>query len=73
MPIHKGLVVGKDFRPPRGADPMQWCYLVVDVSDDQLVSVRVHSRMVDTANVGDRVVFNRPRSPKRKVRYLKRR
>lgn len=56
-----GLVVGKDFRPPDGAEPMDWCYLTVDLSDEERVSVRIRRDQVTRADVGDVVVFRAPR------------
>jgi hypothetical protein len=56
-----GLVVGKDFRPPTGAQPLDWCYLTVDVSDQERVSVRIRRTQVSRADVGDVVVFRMPR------------
>ncbi len=59
---HTGLVVGKDFRPPSGAQPLDWCYLTVDISHDERISVRIRRDHVAGANVGDLVVFRRPRN-----------
>lgn len=56
-----GLVIGKDFRPPDGAEPMDWCYLTVDLSDEERVSVRVRRDQVTRVDVGDVVVFRAPR------------
>ena len=56
-----GLVVGKDFRPPEGARPLDWCFLTIDLSDDERLSVRVSRDQVNKADVGDVVVFRRPR------------
>lgn len=58
---HTGLVVGKDFRPPEGAQPLDWCYLTVDISDDERISVRLRRDQVSRADVGDVVVFRKPR------------
>ncbi len=58
---HTGLVVGKDFRPPEGAEPMDWCYLTVDLSDEDRISVRIRRDQVTRADVGDVVVFRTPR------------
>lgn len=58
---HTGLVVGKDFRPPQGAQPLDWCYLTVDVSDEQRVSIRITRDQVAKADIGDVVRFRRPR------------
>lgn len=58
---HTGLVVGKDFRPPEGAQPLDWCYLTVDLSDDERISVRIRRDQVPRADIGDIVVFRRPR------------
>jgi hypothetical protein len=55
------LVVGKDFRPPDGAQPLDWCYLTVDLSDAERISVRVRRDQVSKADVGDVVVFKKPR------------
>ncbi|HET8740486.1 MAG TPA: hypothetical protein VFO17_12250 [Acidimicrobiia bacterium] len=58
---HTGLVVGKDFRPPEGAQPLDWCYLTIDLSDAERISVRVRRDQVTKADVGDVVVFRKPR------------
>jgi hypothetical protein len=70
--IQTGVVVGKDFRPPTGQAPKEWCYLVIDVSDDERVAIRLHPSKVDRAILGDRVVFSHPRNPERRVRNLRR-
>jgi hypothetical protein len=59
---HTGLVVGKDFRPPDGAPPLDWCFLTVDISDAERISVRVRRDQVSHADVGDVVTFRRPRA-----------
>ena len=56
-----GLVVGKDFRPPEGGTPLDWCYLTIDLSDDQRLSVRIRRDQVTKADVGDVVSFRPPR------------
>lgn len=56
-----GLVVGKDFRPPYGAQPLDWCFLTVDLSDDERISLRIRRDQVSKADVGDVVRFRRPR------------
>lgn len=61
MSKHTGLVVGKDFRPPEGRQPLDWCYLTVDLSDDERISIRVRRDQVKKADVGDVVVFRAPR------------
>lgn len=58
---HTGLVVGKDFRPPDGGEPLDWCYLTVDISDEERISVRVRRDQVEKADIGDIVVFRRGR------------
>ena len=58
---HTGLVVGKDFRPPDGGEPLDWCYLTVDISDDERISVRIRRDQVQKADIGDIVVFRRNR------------
>lgn len=58
---HTGLVVGKDFHPPEGAQPLDWCYLTVDLTDDERISVRIRRDQVPRADVGDVVSFRRPR------------
>ena len=58
---HTGLIVGKDFRPPEGAEPMDWCYLTLDLSDAERVSVRIRRDQVPRADVGDVVAFRPPR------------
>jgi hypothetical protein len=57
-----GLVVGKDFRPPDGAAPLDWCYLTVDLSEEERVSVRVSRDQVGRADIGDVIRFRQPRS-----------
>lgn len=59
---HLGLVVGKDFRPPEGCDPLDWCYLTVDISDHDRISVRLARDQVKRADIGDVVRFRKPRS-----------
>lgn len=61
MPKTTGLVVGKDFRPPEGRQPLDWCYLTVDLSDDERISIRVKRDQVSRADIGDVVVFRRHR------------
>ena len=56
-----GLVVGKDFRPPEGEQPLDWCFLTLDISDDERISVRIRRDQVNRAEVGDVVAFKRPR------------
>jgi hypothetical protein len=56
-----GLVVGKDFRPPQGRQPLDWCYLTVDLADEERISIRIKRDHVNRAAVGDVVVFRRPR------------
>lgn len=67
-----GLVVGKDFKPPAGAQHEDWCYLVVDISDGDLISVRVDRSQVDKAALGDRVVFKQPRRSGKPVHWVRR-
>lgn len=61
MAKQTGLVVGKDFRPPEGSQPLDWCFLTVDLSDDERISIRLRRDQVSRADVGDVVVFRRPR------------
>ena len=56
-----GLVVGKDFRPPEGAEALDWCYLTVDLTYEERLSIRIRRDQVPRAGVGDVVVFRRPR------------
>ncbi len=58
---HTGLVVGKDFLPPDGGQPLDWCFLTIDLSDDERISVRIRRDDVKRADVGDVVKFRRPR------------
>ena len=67
-----GLVVGKHFKPPAGDPPEDWCYLVVDITDDERVSVRVERSQVDKAVLGDRVVFMQPRQSDQPVQWVRR-
>ena len=61
MPKQTGLVVGKDFRAPEGRQPLDWCYLTIDLSDEARISIRIKRDQVSRADVGDVVVFRRPR------------
>jgi hypothetical protein len=70
--LRKGLVVGKDFKPPPGSEYEDWCYLVVDISEDELVSVRLDRSQVDKAILGDRVQFRQPRNPDKATRWVRR-
>lgn len=70
MSIHHGVVVGKDFRPPEGFQPTDWCYLIIDIADDERVAIRLHPSKVETAVVGDHVEFSRPLRQKKRVRNL---
>lgn len=67
-----GLVVGKDFRPPEGGTPLDWCYLTIDLSDDQRFSIRISRDQVNKADIGDVISFRRPRGehPVQRVRRL---
>lgn len=67
-----GLVVGKDFRPPEGAEPLDWCYLTVDLSDEERISIRVRRDHVNRADLGDIVVFKEPRDTDHAVRSVRR-
>jgi len=69
---HTGLVVGKDFRPPEGAEPLDWCYLTVDISDDDRISVRIRRDQVDSTGLGDVVVFKPPRREDHPVSHIRR-
>ena len=69
---HTGLVVGKDFRPPEGAQPLDWCYLTVDISDDERISVRIRRDQVMRAGVGDVIAFRPPRDSNHPVPRLTR-
>ena len=70
--IRSGVVVGKDFRPPDGADPVDWCFLVVDVSEEERVTVRLHRDKLSSAGIGDRITFSSPVRRNGKVRFVKR-
>lgn len=58
-----GVVVGKDFRPPEGERVEDWCYLIVDLSEDERVSVRLASTQIGKATLGDLVRFRAPAAP----------
>ncbi len=65
MPKLTGLVVGKDFRPPPGKQPLDWCYLTVDLSDEERIAFRIPRDHVPRADIGDIVAFRRPRNTDR--------
>lgn len=69
---HTGLVVGKDFRPPDGGEPLDWCFLTVDISDEERISVRIRRDQVSRADIGDIVVFRRPRKPEQPTSRVRR-
>lgn len=60
---HTGLVVGKDFRAPEGAQPLDWCYLTLDLEHSERISVRVRRDQVTKAEVGDVIKFRLPHNP----------
>ena len=64
--------MGKDFRPPSGAQPLDWCFLTVDLSDEQRISVRIRREHVSHTDVGDVIVFSRPRKVEHAVTRLNR-
>lgn len=64
---HTGLVVGKDFLPPEGGQPLDWCFLTVDISNEERISIRIRRDQVAHAEVGDVVVFRLPRDPSHPV------
>ena len=70
MSIQNGLVVGKDFRPPEGTPPTDWCYLIIDIADEERVAIRLHPSRIETAVVGDRVEFSRPKRPTKRVKNV---
>ena len=70
MSIHNGVVVGKNFRPPEGNPPADWCYLIIDIADEERVAIRLHPSRVATVDVGDRVEFTKPRRQRKRVRNV---
>lgn len=73
MPLSQvGLVVGKDFRPLPGETSGDWCYLTVDLSEAERISVRISPNHAKRVGVGDVVRFRRPRGEHRPVKALKR-
>ncbi len=69
---HIGLVVGKDFRPLPGTTSGDWCYLTVDLSEDERISVRVSPTQAQKVGVGDVVRFRKPSRDTRPVRSVTR-
>ncbi len=69
---HTGLVVGKDFRPPDGGHPLDWCFLTVNISDVERISIRIRRDQVNRAEVGDVVVFRLPRDDSHPVSRITR-
>lgn len=65
-----GVVVGKDFRPPEGESIEDWCYLIVDLSENERVSVRIDRTQMGKAGLGDLVRFSAPIGPDVPVRTL---
>jgi len=51
---------------------MDWCYLTVDISDVERISVRIRRDHVSHADVGDVVVFKRPKDDQHAVSRLTR-
>lgn len=66
------MVVGKDFKPPQGAEPLDWCFLTVDLSENDRISVRVRRDQVHKADVGDVVAFRVPRDKSHPVSRITR-
>lgn len=52
-----GIVVGKDFQPPSGSEPSDWCYLTIAVSDSERLTIRIAYESVPKVGVGDVVKF----------------
>ena len=71
-PSRIGLVVGKDFRPLPGETSGEWCYITVDLSEEERISVRISPSHAKKIGVGDVVEFRKPRGENRPVRRLKR-
>lgn len=71
-PTQIGLVVGKDFRPLPGQTSGDWCYITVDLSEEERISVRISPSYAKKIGVGDVVRFRKPRIPSRPVRSLRR-
>lgn len=65
-----GVVVGKDFRPPEGEHLEDWCYLIVDLSENERVSLRIDRSQITKASIGDAVRFAPPSGPDTPVRRL---
>lgn len=65
-----GVVVGKDFRPPEGEHLEDWCYLIVDLSHNERVSVRVGRDQIGMASLGDSIRFAAPKGPDVPVQRL---
>jgi len=51
---------------------MDWCFLTVDISDEERISVRIRRDHVSQADVGDVVQFKPPRDDKHAVSRLTR-
>lgn len=71
-PSQIGLVVGKDFRPLPGEAAGDWCYITVDLTEEERISVRISPSQSKKIGVGDVVKFRKPRSASRPVRSLRR-
>ena len=56
-----GLVIGKDFDPPAGAPPRDWCYLTVEIAEDTRIKLRLKRDQVNKADVGDIISFRQPK------------
>lgn len=70
MESRTGVVVGKDFRPPEGERVEDWCYLIVDLSNDERVSLRVGRDQIGMASLGDSIRFAVAEGPDLPVRDL---
>lgn len=71
-PSQIGLVVGKDFRPLPGETSGDWCYITMDLSEEERISVRISPSHAKRIGVGDVVKFRRPRGENRPLRRLRR-
>ncbi len=67
-----GLVVGKDFKPLPGKGSGDWCFITIDLSEDERISVRVTPSQAKKVGIGDVVRFRRPRSHNRPLKSMKR-
>jgi len=65
-------VIEKTYHPPPGAPDKYWCYLLVEDESGKRVKISLHQKVHDTIAVGDKIHFEKPLRPNKRVRKVER-